>query len=116
MKIIERKWQKAGGIRMPDKEKIKTTKELMEKIKETQGLDIKKLLTKKGREHEVMSIAVDLLQSEGYEAKLIETKKGYDIETNAPDDEKQKAIKEAAKHLKMMVQSTYQMIKSKIGI
>jgi len=96
--------------------KIKTTEELMEVIKKYQGLDIKKLLTRKGREHEVMSIAVDLLQSEGYKAKLIETQEGYDIETNAPYNMKQKTIKEAAEHLKILVKSTQQMLRSKIGI
>jgi len=96
--------------------KIKSVKEAMQAIKEKEGLDIKKLLSRKGREHEVMSIAVDLLKSEGYEAKLVETKKGYDIETNASDEEKQKAIKEATEHLKMLVKSIQQTLRAKLGI
>ncbi|HEC82518.1 MAG TPA: hypothetical protein ENI53_01350 [Thermoplasmatales archaeon] len=96
--------------------KIRTTKELIKLIRERQGIDIKKLLTKKGREHEVMSIAMEVLQESGYDVKLIETKKGYDIETNATDEEKKKAIEQAKDLLKMMVASTQRMLRSKLGI
>ena len=94
-------------------EKIKN---LLEKIKETQGIDIKKLLTKKGREEVVLKDAVDILKSKGYEAKLIEKKKGYDIETNAPIEEKKEAIEESKELLKKLLKSTQSILKQKLGL
>lgn len=88
----------------------------MDKISQMQGIDIRKMLTKKGREEQVYGDAVHILISEGYKAELVETKKGFEIKTDAPDEVKKKAIEEAKEILKMVLKNTQKMLKRKIGL